>query len=96
MCRGVLSILVQAKLERPSRYQWIRRSGETASVTSELGQMREEVRTLRWLVAGLIILLSFLCLWLIRMRSQNNGGTAFTTGTPTKRLVSVPAVPPPP
>ena len=48
--------------------RWIRCSRETRSLTSELNLMRRELQTLQWSCAGVIILMSFLCLWMIRMR----------------------------
>ena len=44
--------------------------------------MRRELRTLQWSLAGVILLMILLCLWMIRMRrSLNNGKTASTSGT---------------
>ena len=57
--------------------------------------MRRELQILRWSVAGVVILMSLLCLWTIRMRRlQNNGRTASTTGTNVETPVSVRSSPP--
>ena len=51
-------------------------------LTNELSQMRRWLHILQWSVAGVIILMSLLCLWTIRMRRlQNSGRTASTTAT---------------
>ena len=61
---------------------WIRCSREIRSLTNELNQMKRELEILRWFVAGVIILLSLLFIWMIRTRrSQSNGRTDSTSGT---------------
>ena len=62
--------------------QCTRCSREIRLLTNELSQMRRELQFLQWFVAGVVILLSWLCLWMIRMRRlPSNGRTASTIGT---------------
>ena len=59
--------------------------------------MRRELQILQWSVAGVIIMMSLLCLRTIRRRRlQNNGRTASTTGTQPEAPVSVQSSPPEP
>ena len=63
-------------------------------LTDELSQMRRELRTLQWSLVGVILLMSFLCLWMSRMRrSLNNGTTTSTNGTSVE-TISVQSSPP--
>ena len=73
---------------------WVRCSREIRLLTDELSQMRRELRTLQWSLVGVILLMSFLCLWMSRMRrSLNYGTTTSTNGTPVE-TISVQSSPP--
>ena len=66
---------------------WVRCSREIRSLTNELSQMRRELQTLQWFLAGVILLMILSCLCVIRMRrSPNNGRTASTTGTSVETI----------
>ena len=66
---------------------WIRCSREIRSLTNELNQVKRELEILRWFVAGVIILLSLLFIWMIRMRrSQSNGRTDSTSGASVETI----------
>ena len=54
------------------RKQQVRCSREIRSLTNELNQMRRELQTLQWSLVGVILLMIFLCLWMIRMRTSLN------------------------
>ena len=77
------------------QYQWIRCSREIRSLTNELSEMRRELRILRWSVARVIILLSLLCLWMIRMRpsprKMDSTSRAPTNGTRVVRKIATAA-----
>ena len=65
----------------------IRCSREIRSLTNELHQMKRVLEILRWFVAGVIILLSLLFIWMIRTRrSQSNGRTDSTSGTSVETI----------
>ena len=66
---------------------WIRCSREIRSLTNELHQMKRVLEIPRWFVAGVIILLSLLFIWMMRKRrSQSNGRTDSTSGTSVETI----------
>ena len=76
----------------PMSKQWIRCSREIRSLANELSQMRGELQILQWSVAGVLILICLLCLWIIRMRRlQSSGRIASTIGTHVETINAQPS-----